>query len=306
MIATACTRTAPKGSPPSNGQGGVTKLVTHAFGEIAVPVNPTRIVVIDGFTVEALVALGIQPVGAPGVLMDNLLHLPSVEDGITDIGDSLQPNIERIAKLQPDLILSNKIVTRADSYALLSQIAPTVVFDGNGFTEWKQITQFFAEILGKEAEAAQLQTNYEAKIQEFRALLSEDPDQITVSVVSVSPNQVSTSGKEMFIGSVLEDAGVSRPPLQSKGRNISVSLELLSAIDADALFVMNSQSQTKQAKDSRAAVEQIKASPMWSQLKAVQARRVYEVDLHWWGMGYIAANLVLDDLMTYLPEPKVG
>lgn len=34
--------------------------------------------------------------------------------------------------------------------------------------------------------------------------------------------------------------------------------------------------------------------------KVVQAQRVYEVGSHWFGVGYIAANLMLDDLLTYM------
>ncbi len=48
--------------------------------------------------------------------------------------------------------------------------------------------------------------------------------------------------------------------------------------------------------------EQITSDPLWQQLEAVQQDRVYEVpdDLWMLGIGYTAANGVLDDLMESL------
>ncbi|MEM9447511.1 MAG: iron-siderophore ABC transporter substrate-binding protein [Cyanobacteria bacterium P01_E01_bin.6] len=302
LITAACSSTALSDQSSVTEQRNVTKLIQHAFGETDVPVKPSRIVVLDYFTVEALMALGAQPIAAPRIIIDNLLHLPPADNDIIDIGNPREPSIEKIATLQPDLILTTKSFTEADTYSLLSQIAPTVVFDVEGHTEWKPLTHLCAEILGKEAEAEQLEASYEATLQAFRSELPEDASQIQVSVASFYTDQISTFGKDTFVGTILEDAGLSRPPNQSEGGNAQISLELLSDIDGDVLFVMKPQSQTEIANDVRAALEQMKANPLWPQLKAVEMNQVHEVDTYWFGMGYIAANLVLEDLMTYIVE----
>ncbi|NEQ99960.1 MAG: iron-siderophore ABC transporter substrate-binding protein [Cyanothece sp. SIO2G6] len=303
LITAACSGAAQTDQPSATEQSSVTKSIQHAYGETEVPINPSRIVVLDYFTVEALMALGSQPIAAPRLIIDNLLHLPPAENDITDTGNPSEPSIEKIATLQPDLILTTKVLTEADTYALLSQVAPTVAFDIEGFTEWKTLTRLCAEILGKEAEIEKLEADYNAKLQEFRSQLSDDASQVTVSVASFYANRISTFGKDTFVGTVLDDAGLSRPPNQSEGSTAQVSLELLSDIDGDMLFVMKPQTQTEVAGDLRAALDQMQANPLWDQLKAVQTNQVYEVDSYWFGVGYIAAQLVLDDLMTYIiPE----
>ncbi|MEO1509416.1 MAG: iron-siderophore ABC transporter substrate-binding protein [Cyanobacteria bacterium J06633_23] len=277
-----------------------TKQIQHALGTTEVTANPSRIAVLDYFTVEALMVLGAQPMAAPAIIIDNLLHLPPAEKEIVDIGNPRKPSLEKLATLKPDLILATKLAIEEDTYGLLSQIAPTVVFDNDGFTEWQELTQLCGELLGKEAEAARLKTEYDAKLQTFKSQL--DASQIQVSVASFYNEQITVFGKDTFIGTVLEAAGLSRPPKQTEGANTQISLELLNEIDGDVLFVMKPQSQTDIAADVRAALERMKANPLWNKLNVVQTNQVYEVDTYWFGMGNIAANLVLDDLMKYIAK----
>ncbi|MEM9804015.1 MAG: iron-siderophore ABC transporter substrate-binding protein [Cyanobacteria bacterium P01_D01_bin.56] len=300
LIASACSGNAQPNKPSAATSSTATKQVQHALGTTEVVANPSRIAVLDYFTVEALMVLGVQPIAAPAIIVDNLLHLPPAENEIVDVGNPREPSLEKLATLKPDLILATKLAIQEDTYGLLSQIAPTVVFDNDGFTEWQELTQLCGELLGKEAEAARLKTEYDAKLQTFRSQLSQDTSQIQVSVASFYNEQISVFGKETFIGTVLEAAGVSRPPKQVEGANVQISLELLNEIDGDVLFVMKPQSQTDIAADVRAALERMKANPLWNKLNVVQTNQVYEVDTYWFGMGYIAANLVLDDLMKYI------
>ena len=298
LIASACAGTAQTNTPASTSE---TKQIQHAFGTTEVVANPSRIAVLDYFTVEALMVLGVQPIAAPAIIVDNLLHLPPAENEIADAGNPREPSIERLAALKPDLILATKSFISEDIYGLLSRIAPTVVFDNDGFTEWQALTQLCAEVMGKEAEAARLKTEYETKLQAFRSQL--DTSQIQVSVASFTNEQISAFSQETFIGTVLKASGLSRPPKQLEDTDASmipISLELLNQIDGDVLFVMKPQSQTDIAADVRAALEKMKANSLWNKLSVVQANQVYEVDAYWFGMGYIAANLVLDDLTKYI------
>lgn len=300
VVASACASTAQTDDTSAAAPAAVTKRIQHALGETDVPVNPARIVALGYFEIEALMSLGLQPIAAPSVVVDNLLHLPSAS-AIADTGLPKDPNLEKIATLKPDLILTNQLFTDAASYPRLSQIAPTVVFDVNGHAEWQKLTRLCAETLGKDAEVARLEADYEAKLEAFRSQLSEEASQIQVSVASFYAERISLFGRDTFTGTVLAAAGVSRPPKQLEDRT-QISIELLSEIDGDILFVMKPQSQTEVADDARAALEQMKANPLWNQLNVVQTNRVYEVDTYWFGVGYIAANLVLDDLIKYIAK----
>lgn len=297
-VATACSGRSQTAS--LDPQAIETKLVQHAYGEAQVPINPARVVVLGFYTLEAVMALGVEPVASSGMIFNNLLHLPYPDREIVDIGNPREPSLEQIAALKPDLILSSKGFTNEDTYALLSQVASTVVFDIDGGTNWQTLTRQYGEVLDKAAEAEQLEANYAAKLQAFQTQLPKAARQIEVSVTYFAPERISAFGKETFPGTVLAAAGLSRPSQQADAEILQVSLERLSDIDGDVLFVVEPQSQTKEAGNVRAALERIKANPLWAQLEAVQAGRVYEVDAHWAGAGYIAANLVLDDLLKYV------
>ena len=300
LLASACSGNTQTREPSATASSTATKQIQHAFGTTEVVANPSRIAVLDYFTVEALMVLGVQPIAAPAVIVENLLHLPPADNEIADIGTPNEPSLETLAALKPDLILATKSFINEDTYGLLSQIAPTVVFDNDGFTEWQELTQLCAEVMGKEAEATRLKTEYEAKLQAFKSQLDALP--LQVSVASFYPEQITTYGKESFIGTVLDAAGLSRPPNQREGRNAQISIELLNEIDGDVLFVIKPQSQTELAGDVRAALEKIKENPLWNKLKAVENNQVYEVDTYWFGVGYIAANRILDDLTQYISK----
>ncbi|MEL6401233.1 MAG: iron-siderophore ABC transporter substrate-binding protein [Cyanobacteria bacterium J06607_6] len=276
------------------------QVIQHAFGETAVPANPTRIVVLGYTLVETVVALGVQPIGAPGIILNEMTYLELAQDAIADVGTPERPNLERITTLNPDLILTTARLG-GESYPLLSQIAPTVAFDIDERLEWRSLTRLCGEALGKQDVAAKLSADYEAKLAQLKSQAPQNPEAITASIVFLTPGRIRTMGKATFPGTVLADAELSRPPSQAEGPGLmNISLEALDEIDGDVLFILTPQSETELAAGVRAEIERTQASPLWPQLQAVQTDQVYEVGPYW-GLGsYIAANLILDDLLTYL------
>lgn len=274
--------------------------VQHAFGETEIPVNPTRVVVWGYTTIEAVVAHGIQPIGVPDNMVDEMRHLSLNRETVAEIGAPGQPNLEKIAALKPDLILTSKHRIR-DEYPLLAQIAPTVVFDIDSNTEWKELTQLCGEALNKQAETEKLAAAYDAKLQKVRAQFSQNSRQPQVSVVYLHPEFIGAMGTATFPGSVLADAGIARPPSQAQAQGPrNISLEALELLDGDALYIVRPQSNHEVAAEIRTEIDRMKAHPLWAQLKAAQTNQVYEVGSHWAIGSYIAANLVLDDLLMYI------
>ena len=277
------------------------QVIQHAFGEITIPVTPSRVIVLGYTLVETVVALGVQPIGAPGIILNEMTYLELDQAAIADVGTPERPNLERVTALNPDLILTTQQLV-GESYPLLSQIAPTVVFDIDERLEWRSLTRLCGEALGKQDVAAKLSADYEAKLAQLKSQAPQNPEAITASIVFLTPGRIRTMGKATFPGTVLADAELSRPPSQAEGPGLmNISLEALDEIDGDVLFILTPQSETDLAAGVRAEIEQTQASPLWPQLQAVQNEQVYEVGPYW-GLGsYIAANLILDDLLTYFP-----
>src|SRR5690349_13787989 len=107
ILCTAC------GGQASNGQGADSgeRLVKHAMGETKVPAHPQRVVVLDTGELDDSIALGVIPVGSVSALKDSgyLSYLQDKTKNIVNVGTIAQPNLEKIASLNPDLILSSKM-----------------------------------------------------------------------------------------------------------------------------------------------------------------------------------------------------
>ena len=277
------------------------QVIQHATGETCVPLNPQRIVTIDPTMLEAALALNQKPVGSPLNFV-----LPSMDkEGIVDLGDSERINLERVLALKPDFILGEAYATVP--YAQLAQIAPTVLINFQHSGQWKENFAFAGKVLGKSEEVERVMADYYQRAKEFQQQIDSSNNE--VSIVRIYPTHINLYTKAGFIGTVLEDAGLSRPPSQDldlqeterlTGDTIqyTISKEVIDKADGDAMFVIVT-SWNPEAKDLLAS---LKADPLWSKLEAVEQGKVYEVGDYWIGNGPIAANAVLDDLFEYLVE----
>ncbi len=271
------------------------RIAKHIMGETCVPTHPQRIVALDQSSLEIALALGFKPIGAAVWLEGFPFYLQERIQGMTIIGDSEQPNLEKILMLKPDVILSvSNLKQRGSLSNQLSQIAPTVAcewWDGK-IVRWKECFQSFAEALGKSSEAETIINDYNQRIAELRQALGDRLYTTEVSLVAMNPQYIRLRGEGKHICSiVVQDVGLPRSPIQKKG--IDMSIETIEYADGDVIFLQ----QHPQADNYQHVINH----PLWLQLNAVQLGKVYKVGHDYWhGGSYIAANLILDDLFKYL------
>ncbi len=293
VLAGCAVPTAP--APASETESTQTRLIAHAMGETAVPVNPQRVVVLDSGELDAALALGVKPVGAVTFFEGDkfMFYLADQLEGVQAVGTVGEPNLEAIAALQPDLILSSKN-RHEDIYAQLSAIAPTVFAETVGYV-WRENFLLFAQALGKESEAQQVIADYETRLEEFQANMG-DRLETEVSVIRVMQDGVRIIQRNMYIGVVLADAGLARPPAQDVDDRFQlVSFEQIPEMGGDVIFV------SYYGQDD-AALQKLLAQPLWQANETVAAGHAYPVNDETWhlGLGYLAAHHVLDDLESYL------
>lgn len=276
---------------------GDSRVVEHAMGETEIKGTPERVVVLDTGELDSAMTLGVTPVGSVEAVegMGYPSYLEGTE-GIENVGTIEQPNLEKIAALEPDLILSSKL-RHEKIYDQLAQIAPTVFAETTGVT-WKENFDLYAEALNRTEEAGKVKEEYQSHIDEFQKAMGEDRPE--VSIVRFLPGETRIYQKESFIGTVLEEAGLPRPESQDVEdfAILEASEEAIPDMGGDAIFV------TVYGSEKDTAKAQIMDDPLWQKLEAVQQDRVYEVsdDLWMLGIGYTAANGVLDDLEEYLTK----
>lgn len=282
--------------------------VEHVLGETCVPRSPERVVVLhDYLGLDAVIALGITPVGATGNPPPQSFPpwLSEHTDGITWIGSPRAPNLEKILQLQPDLILTLEDEGHEAIYGQLSQIAPTVIVPSQ-----RQIfpeLRFIAEVLGRQAEAEALIEHYHQRLAELRHALGERADHLEISLVRFLPNGARLEGDSYNVGQILKDVGLKRPPAQRSDRPQMISLEQIELIDGDVLLA-NTLSNPELESEANATLQRFQRSPLWSTLEAVQTDQVYVVDPQIWsGNGVLWTDAIIDDLFQYLvASPSQG
>lgn len=112
--------------------------ITHKYGETTVEAAPKRVVCIGLMDQDALLALGIVPVGVTYWFGDESLQgiYPWAEEAFGDaelptlLKDSDGVEVEKIAGLAPDLIIGQYSGLKKQDYETLSKIAPVVAQSG--------------------------------------------------------------------------------------------------------------------------------------------------------------------------------
>jgi iron complex transport system substrate-binding protein len=289
------------GTPPAEVSDPFPRTVRHAMGETQIPTKPSRVVVLDTGELDSVTAFGITPVGAVRApVEDGLLdYLQDQTEGTELVGTIAEVNLEAVAALRPDLILSSKL-RHEELYDELSQIAPTVFTETVGVV-WKDNLQVHAEALGFEDEAAEMLADYENRADELGQRLEEERGELpTVSMVRFLPDETRLYQKASFIGTILEDVGLPRPPSQDVDDFAAeISAEQLEQADADLIFTAHYGPEDDTTKGD------LTSSPLWQNLGAVQRGDVHDVPDDYWmlGIGIQAANLVLDDIEEMLLGP---
>jgi iron complex transport system substrate-binding protein len=272
--------------------GTFPRTIRHAMGETTLDEAPVRVVTLDTGELDAMVELGIEPVGVVDYGSDGLPAYfdPATIEGVEVVGTIQELNLEAIARLQPDLILSSSLRHEA-LYPQLSQIAPTVFAERPGVT-WKQNFELYAQAVGREAEAAETVQRYEQRLAELDARLPADRPEVSVVRVMADGN-VRLYQRANFLGILLTDLGFPRPaPQNVDDFATEVSLEQLGQADGELILLAVFDA----AKNTHA--ETITGSPLWQSLDGVQAGGVEVVDDQTWigGIGYHAAFHIMDEL----------
>jgi len=271
--------------------------VQHAMGTAEIKAQPKRVVVLDSGELDDVTLLGIAPVGAvaPHLKTEGGFpaYLKGKIDGTKDVGPMAEPNLELIASLKPDLILSSK-VRHQKVYDKLNAIAPTVLAETTGFP-WKDNLALYAKALGKEAEAKKALDDYQARAAKLGQAIKEKNGgkAPTASVVRFVAGPTRLYQKASFSGTVLSDVGLGRPASQDVDKSmLEVSPEQINQADADLVFVTVSDDPTK-TKQS-----EVQGTAVWKGLNAVKNSKVFNVPDETWmsGIGVQAADAMLADI----------
>lgn len=264
-------------SEVQNAEKPDTRMYTDETGRtVEIPVYPERIVTVN--MVAELVALGITPVGgADGWLqyMDD-----DQKKGIESIGAGAAGtlNLEKIAELDPDLIITPNIerVTSPEVLASLEKIAPTVV--GPWYGNALENLQIMGELTGRTQEAQDWQDKFKIHLDEVKESLSGMVQAgETAMVIQFYQKSMYTYPSSTFpviyeyLDLDVPSGAISNLQTDASQQTFQLSLEILPEYDPDYIFI------TKLSDADEAFIAETTNNSVWKQLSAVKNGRVYEL-----------------------------
>ncbi|MVO98931.1 ABC transporter substrate-binding protein [Paenibacillus lutrae] len=301
LVLAACgknTDTSGGTATPGAGETASTVKIKHAMGESDVPAAPKRVVILTNEGTEALLALGIKPVGAVKSFTGNPWydHIKANMEGVTVVGDEQQPNLELIASLKPDLIIGNKM-RQEKVYEQLKAIAPTV-FSETLRGEWKNNFSLYADALGKKSEGEKVIADFDKRIEDFKGKAGDKLKE-KVSVVRFMAGKTRIYLEDTFTGIIFKQIGIARTPVKAKDTFVEeITKERVPEVDADRLFYFTYETGNGDGVKQEEAITQ---DPLWQNLNVVKNGKTQKVNDAIWNTagGVKAANLLLDDLYKF-------
>lgn len=240
----------------------------------ASPAYPRRIACFDYALAELLLLLGIEPVAVMSAADWPVWTGDVLPPGIADLGASQDPNLERLAALKPDLILSTDYTSMAEPAA--ARIAPVERLTIYGaevdpLPRAREVTRILGERLGipDRAEAAI------ARIDDELAALSHRVPPVTPPLLLVAfmdTRHARVFGRASLFGNAIEAIGLANayPGEVNPWGFATVGVEQLAPYgDAYLLSVDPAPADTWPT---------LERSPLWTELPFVRAGRVRRID----------------------------
>ena len=276
--------------------------IVHKLGTTVIEQRPRRVAVLDMNEVDFLDQLGVPVAGMVKDYVPHFLARYRDDQGIRDLGAIVQPNLEHIHALQPDLVLMTSI--QASHYKDLSQIAPTVHFDvdyqnseSKHIDVVKQHLLTLGRIFGKEDIARQKAQELDDKVADARKVTHERPEKALI--VLHNNGAFSAFGVQSRYGFVFDALGVkpASTAVEAGLHGQPISSEFIQQANPDIIYVID---RTAVMEHRPVMTAEQMGNPLLRQTNAWKNGRLVFVDADAW---YITAasvtslKRVIDDVL---------
>lgn len=223
---------------------GQTRTLETSFGDVEIPVAPTRVITTHTVATLPLVELGVIPVGASAAIeRQTAPHIWEIFEDIPVVATGAERNIEAILMLEPDLILEHNMASD-DVFQRLREIGPvvTVGISGDDRTNWQNRARQIADAVGALDRWQELEDRLAARQAEiaerYGDFLADNPITVWSSWDASSPaiySSQSTAGPVLLpAGAVFAEGGEALPYENSETQ---ISLEEIGTVMGDAAIV---------------------------------------------------------------------
>ncbi len=241
------------------------RIVSDETGRtVRIPVPVRRVVSLAPSMTESIYALG----------MDDLLvgdtdycDYPPAAAKKHKVGGAINPSMEEIASLKPDVVLVTKGLNRLDTVQALERLGiATYATDPHTVDEIRSSVRKLAEVLGNSAAGETLDRELEQQEKSLRERLQNSQPKRVLFVVWTDP--LISIGKQTFLADALAHAGAVSV-VESSQDWPQMSLEEMVHLQPEYLVFASGHSEAV-SRD----VEALANRPGWDALEAVKHRRI--------------------------------
>jgi iron complex transport system substrate-binding protein len=272
--------------PPATSASVVVTDPAPAPEEVAATTEPTatddEVVVSLGeeFLLADLLALGVVPVASTATVPTaGFQGLGQFETEGIEALPSTDVNLERLAALQPDVIVTTEFLAGQVGEALLADLGELVVIDDDATAD--EQLQVLAERFDATDAADLLLAELDAARADLADAIAARPQACEVSLATVYPGPSPaawTTGATEIPAAVLEAGCTLRPGADvgeaDRNGRLFLSLEQLGLLDAPRLVLLQSDA----VEGETDAVAALADNPLWATVPAVTAAEVVTLD----------------------------
>ncbi|WP_217575380.1 ABC transporter substrate-binding protein [Mesorhizobium sp. GbtcB19] len=179
---------------------------------VSAATKPPRIACLDDGLAETLLLLGVKPVAiADRKVWEDWVVEPALPPEVADIGTLLEPNLEFLEQLKPDLILSIPYLDGIKP--LLERVAPVTTIgiyieNGQPYRNAVEATRKLAGLVGREAEGEALIEATETSLAKVRRELAPFAARPLYVVSFMDPRNVRVYGRMSMFQDVFDRIGI--------------------------------------------------------------------------------------------------
>ena len=180
------------------------------------------------------------------------------------VGGTVNPNLEQVASLMPDLVLATKSINRRETVNALDRIGLSVYVteQPHSVEEMVVSVEHIGSALGLEKPAAEVAGDLRRRLLDLNRRLAGTAPRRVLFVVWTDP--LISVGRDTFIADALRLAG-GRSVVNTKAEWPHISLEEIVRLQPEALVFASAH-----AGDTQRDIEALRTRPGWKSLEAME------------------------------------
>lgn len=244
--------------------------------------QPEKIVTLSVSITEILNEIGVTPAGVP----KSSNKLPEAFDNVPRVGSSHQPDLEQIAKLQPDVIVSPMSIKDSIEKKLKPASLPTAYLPADSLEQLKLSTTVLGRVFGREDKA----NAYLEEIQrEEQAVLDSVKGKPAPKVMILfgSAEALMLMNDNTFAGSIARNLGATNvlSDVMKKSEDyVPLNMESVIAANPDAILLVAHGDPNAVAKKFE---DDVKKNGAWEKMNAFKNGKLKALDSKLYGIASI-------------------